>query len=172
VDRGDHAGKKTLASTRTVERGRRLADCVNEVECRPVKDSIRADDDGEDVACGSINLRAGNEITDVSDSRDMASLVPSRRHSPIVFQKTAFSHLVADVLDHDAGALIVELGDAGGSSNLQRIGGLRSINNLKRTDLLRLVGTTGYISGYLALPPKKAGQAWKHTMVELGRSLS
>jgi hypothetical protein len=47
VHRGDHAGKKTLASTRTVERGRRLADCVNEVERRPVKDSIRADDDGE-----------------------------------------------------------------------------------------------------------------------------
>jgi hypothetical protein len=29
------------------ERGRRLADCVNEVERRPVKDSIRADDDGK-----------------------------------------------------------------------------------------------------------------------------
>ena len=61
VDRGDHAGKKTLASTRTVERGRRLADCVNEVERRPVKDSIRADDDGEEVACGSINLRASGD---------------------------------------------------------------------------------------------------------------
>jgi hypothetical protein len=32
-----------------VERGRRLADCVNEVERRPVKDSIRADDDGKEA---------------------------------------------------------------------------------------------------------------------------
>jgi hypothetical protein len=60
VHRGDHAGKK-LASTRMVERGRCLADCVNEVERRPVKDSIRADDDGEEVACGSINLRASGD---------------------------------------------------------------------------------------------------------------
>jgi hypothetical protein len=43
--------------TRTVERDRRLADCVNEVERRPVKDSIRADDDREEVACWSINLK-------------------------------------------------------------------------------------------------------------------
>jgi hypothetical protein len=47
VHRGDHAGKKTLASTRTVERDRRLTDCVNEVVRRPVKDSTRADDDGK-----------------------------------------------------------------------------------------------------------------------------
>jgi hypothetical protein len=34
---------------------------AHEQSARPVKDSIRADDDGEEVACGSINLRASGD---------------------------------------------------------------------------------------------------------------
>jgi hypothetical protein len=79
VYRGDHAGKKTLASTRTVERGRRLADCVNEVERRPVKDSIRADDDGEEVACGSINLRASGDALNSLGSVSASGSAISRK---------------------------------------------------------------------------------------------